>query len=307
MPAGKAAVTGGVSWAMRLHFGVSIRSLRRYAKPRVAILKREDAKKLRHSLRSAFQIYMIDCATPAPTGTQRRKELRKIRAAARRLAAHPNWRAADGLLKALDTPDLDARIVAYKVLTAKGYTPFQFKRTLRHWTITSSAESSDIAAANELAQPRHPGARARGRSVPGPRVGSSRRVFDPNLDGGDRANGGVGVGRRCRQCEKMPVCRMAQCNASATRSRAAAAWACRRYRSVGQALEKSGTRARQRDLSAKSATFNDGVAYAGSQSRSGRVPRGYRPAHAGTVARGRSRPCEGSGFKASRRNTRRRS
>jgi hypothetical protein len=117
----------------------------------VAILKREDAKKLRHSLRSAFQIYMIDCATPAPTGTQRRKELRKIRAAARRLAAHPNWRAADGLLKALDTPDLDARIVAYKVLTAKGYTPFQFKRTLRHWTITSSAESSDIAAANELA------------------------------------------------------------------------------------------------------------------------------------------------------------
>ena len=151
MPAGKAARSGGFAKATRLHFGISIRSLRRYAKKRVAIPGRADAKELRQGLRFAFRIYMIDCASPAPTGTQRRKSLRNITAAAARLISRPNRRTADDLLTALDTPDLDARKVAYSALTAKGYEPLEFKRRLRHWRIAPSTNSSATGAANELA------------------------------------------------------------------------------------------------------------------------------------------------------------
>jgi hypothetical protein len=106
MPAGKATVSGGVTGGACLHFGLNVRSMRRYAKPRVAALSVAQLKKYRRDLRCAFRIYAIDCVNPAPTGTVRRKALRKIRAAAVGLVLMPNYATADELMTALDTPDL---------------------------------------------------------------------------------------------------------------------------------------------------------------------------------------------------------
>ena len=135
MPAGKAAVTGGLAWAKRrtLHFGVSVRSMRRYSKPKTLALTRDDIKECRRELRFTFKIYSIDCARVAPTATERRKALNRIKATARRLRDDKSWSLAGELLTALDTPDLDARKSAYRQLSAKGYQPLQFKKTLRDW------------------------------------------------------------------------------------------------------------------------------------------------------------------------------
>jgi hypothetical protein len=55
-------------------------------------------------------------------------------------------------LTALDTPDLDARKLAYGQLTARGHTPLQLKRTLRHWpTAPRFPESGAVEAASDLA------------------------------------------------------------------------------------------------------------------------------------------------------------
>jgi hypothetical protein len=151
VPAGKATVSGGVAWGKRLHFGLNMRSMRRYAKPTVAALSLAELTKYRRDLRWAFRIYAIDCVNLAPTGTVRRKGLRKIGAAAARLVLTPNHATADELLTALDTPDLDARRLAYTAMTTKGHEPVQVKRRLRHWTIASSVDDVAIAAARELA------------------------------------------------------------------------------------------------------------------------------------------------------------
>jgi hypothetical protein len=118
-----------------LHFGVNARSMRRYAKLKVPALSIADLQQCRDHIRFAFEIYRIDCATAAPTMTERRKALAKIKNAAGWLAAHRGRLAAWDLLTVLDTPDLDARRLVYSHLTAKGHNPLQFKKALRHWPI----------------------------------------------------------------------------------------------------------------------------------------------------------------------------
>lgn len=150
MPAGKADISGGVAEAKRLHFGVSIRSLRRYKKPRVAILSRAEVRKLRRDLRFTFRIYAIACATVAPTATERRKALNKIQTSAARLVSMPNPSTANDFLTALETRDFHARNLAYRALTARGQKPFQIKKRIRHWTIASSVDLIVIGAAKVL-------------------------------------------------------------------------------------------------------------------------------------------------------------
>jgi len=130
MPAGKAAVAGGTLLILPLPYGVNIRSMRRHSKPNAQTLSVSELKNYRKALRFAFKIYRIDCARPAPTGTERQKTLGAIKSAARRFAdsGKPLW--ADRLLTALDTPDLDARRLAYRALQAKGYPPIEVKRML---------------------------------------------------------------------------------------------------------------------------------------------------------------------------------
>jgi hypothetical protein len=126
--------------------------MRRYAKRGVAALTVAELKQCRRDLRFAFKIYRIDCASAAPTGTERRKALTRIKNAAERLAAYQNPSAADDLLTALDTPDLDARKLAYIQLRAKGHKALQFKKALRHWPKAPRfPESGAFAAARELA------------------------------------------------------------------------------------------------------------------------------------------------------------
>jgi hypothetical protein len=145
-------------WATRatlqgtLPFGVSVRSMRRYAKPKIAALSVADLKKYRRNLRFAFNSYAIDCAGVAPTATERRKPLARIKSAAEHFAAYLSPSAADDLLTALDTPDLDARTLAYKQLRAKGHRALQFKNALRHWPKAPRLpEIEAFAAARDLA------------------------------------------------------------------------------------------------------------------------------------------------------------
>lgn len=153
MPAGKAAVTGGLAWAKRrtLHFGVSVRSMRRYSKPTTPTLTGDGLKECREALRFIFKIYNIDCANIAPTGTERRKALNKIKITARRLSDDKSWTSAGELLTALDTPDLDARKLVYRQLSAKGHDPLQFKKMLRNWRILSPFADDWLPVLIELA------------------------------------------------------------------------------------------------------------------------------------------------------------
>lgn len=151
MPAGKAGVTGGVAWAKRVHFGVNVRSMRRYAKPRTPALTVAELREHRRALRFTFKIYSIDCANQAPTATERRNALTKIKTPARRLADERSWSSADTLLTTLDTADLDARRLVYRQLTKKGLDPLQFKKTLRNWHILSSFPEDCLPVVDELA------------------------------------------------------------------------------------------------------------------------------------------------------------
>jgi len=135
--AGKIAVRGGVAPQPYVHFGISIRALRRYKMRRTAIPDCTEVKKLRIKLRSAFRRYMIDCATIAPTATERRKALARIKTSAARLASIPNRPNAWVLLDALDTPDLGARHLVYRALRTRAG---PFKRSLRNWRIASPAD-----------------------------------------------------------------------------------------------------------------------------------------------------------------------
>jgi hypothetical protein len=150
MPAGKIALSGGVGPRPYVHFGINIRSLRRYAKPRVAIPGRREAEQLRRYLRDTFEIYALDCATAAPTGTERRTALRGIRNSADLLISMPNLRNAYALLDALETHDYDALNLAYGALRTGGYKPHWLKRRLRHWQILSSVDREAIAAAAKV-------------------------------------------------------------------------------------------------------------------------------------------------------------
>jgi hypothetical protein len=111
-----------------------------------------DLRQCRDGIRRALKIYRIDCASTAPTMTERRKAIARIKNAAGRLATNKSRSAAWDLLTALDTPDLDARKLAYGQLTARGHTPLPLKRTLRHWpTAARLPESGAVAAASDLA------------------------------------------------------------------------------------------------------------------------------------------------------------
>ena len=155
MPSGKAEVRSGVApWNadLRLHYGVNISSLRPYVKrgrkpPAIA-----DMRQLRAVLRRAFKIYLIARVNPSPTGTERRQTLKNIALAANKLVTAQDSRAAYYLLDALETPDLDARNLAYKQLRSAGYHFALLKRRLRHWTIHAAPDHVALAAAKELSK-----------------------------------------------------------------------------------------------------------------------------------------------------------
>lgn len=146
--AGKIAISGGVGLRPYVPCGVSIRLLRRYAKPRVAIPSCQEAKRLGENLRSIFKTYALDCANPAPTATDRRKTLGRVKNSAAHLIAAPSRRNAYALLDALETRDYDALGMAYRALTANGHEPQRLKRRLRHWgDIIVPVDSQPITAA----------------------------------------------------------------------------------------------------------------------------------------------------------------
>jgi hypothetical protein len=150
MPAGKIAVSGGVGSLSYIPYGVSVRSLRRHARPRVAIPSCHEVQRLRRYLRDTFKIYALDRATQAPTATERRRTLVKIKTSAARLVSIPNRPNAYALLDALETRDYDALNLAYGALTAKGHNPMLFKRRLRHWGLDPFHDQAAISAAHEL-------------------------------------------------------------------------------------------------------------------------------------------------------------
>jgi len=137
MPAGKIPISDGVGLRAYVPYGISISSSLRYAKQGSEIPDCAEIERLRRRLRSAFRRYVIDCGTIAPTATERRKVLRKIKALATRLAASPNRPNAWALLDALETPDLGARKLAYQALSTRAGL---FKGSLRNWRIASPAD-----------------------------------------------------------------------------------------------------------------------------------------------------------------------
>jgi hypothetical protein len=155
MPAGKIAVSGGVGPLSYVPYGVSVRSLRRYARPRAGPPSCQEVQTLRRYLRDTFKIYTLDCATLAPTATERGKALGRIKNSAALLIARPNLPNAYALLAALETRDYDALNFAYSALTRKGHDPQRVKKKLRHAFLSGGDRAGDrkaiAAAAKELA------------------------------------------------------------------------------------------------------------------------------------------------------------
>jgi hypothetical protein len=148
MPAGKIAVGGGVGYWPYLSYGISIRSMRRYAKPRVRPLDCQEIQHRRRYLRDTFKTYIFDCSNAAPTATERRKTLGRIKNSAALLIAEQNNRNASALLAALESRDSDALGMAYRALTASGHGPFWLlKRRLRHWSIIPPIDREAVVAA----------------------------------------------------------------------------------------------------------------------------------------------------------------
>ena len=134
MPAGKIPLSSGVGSSQYLPYGVSLRSLQPYAPRRVPISCQE-AQRLRRYLRDAFKIYAIERINTAPTATERRKTLSRIKTSALCLIEKDNLPSAYALLAALKSRDYDALRLAYRAITAKGHMPFhQIKRRLPLWT-----------------------------------------------------------------------------------------------------------------------------------------------------------------------------
>ncbi len=152
MPAGKAAVSGGVAFVGKLPVAINIRSMRCYAKRGNPPLTVAVLKECRGEVRAAFKIYRIACKTPNVTATERRKALGKIRTAAQRFAESPSSLWANRLWEALDSKDLEARKAAYGVLNMKGFNPILLKRVLTDVFLKRHAPPADCKlAARELA------------------------------------------------------------------------------------------------------------------------------------------------------------
>ncbi len=157
MPAGKVGVSGRAAFARRasLHYGVNIRSVRQYKKSNVANIAAADIKRLRRDLRLLFTIYDIDCATAAPTVTERRKTLKKIKTSATRLVESGNpkqsWKWAGKLLEALNSSDRNTVALVYKQFSASGREIIQFKKLLLNQSVKSELPDHCLKTAKELA------------------------------------------------------------------------------------------------------------------------------------------------------------
>jgi hypothetical protein len=154
MPAGKLTASRGVGSLSYLPYGINIRSMSRpYKKPGVKALDCQEIQDCRRYLRDAFKMYALDYVQLAPTATERRKTLGRIKNSAERLILIPNLPNAYALLSAMESRDYDALQLAYGALTAKGDMPFhQIKRRLLHWSYLSSVDrEAIIAAARTLA------------------------------------------------------------------------------------------------------------------------------------------------------------
>ncbi len=153
MPAGKVAVTGGMAWVPRNpHFGISIRSMRRYAKRSTPALSLDDMKDCRSKLRKAFRRYIIDCSNVALTATEQRKEVNLIKSTARRFLKNRTWELSEELNTTLNTCCGNVRTLVSNELKSKGHNPVQFKYELVHWRGVSTPFPKDcLPALIELA------------------------------------------------------------------------------------------------------------------------------------------------------------
>jgi hypothetical protein len=236
--AGKIAISGGVGLRPYVPCGVSIRLLRRYAKPRVAIPSCQEAKRLGENLRSIFKTYALDCANPAPTATDRRKTLGRVKSS--HLIAAPSRRNAYALLDALETRDYDALGTAYQALTANGHEPQRLKRRLRHWGYhRARRQPGNHSGGVRAGQSQRRGAGPHEREgsvlrVPRPSAGAPGSRFGSCLGKSDRQNGGTlfELQRRAGG-EKEPVRRLALRNACAYGASPAVTLERYRYSSAG--------------------------------------------------------------------------
>lgn len=171
MPAGKLALRGGVGFRPHVPDGISIRSLQRYAKPRAKITDPREVEKLENDLCFAFRRYITYRAAIAPTATERRKMLTRIKTSATRLVSARNRPNAWGLLDALDAPDHGTRDLVYRVLRTN---PLLFKQRLRHWASASAGDPLAMAVTIETAN------RLAGLDIEG-LVPESGRFPDPAL------------------------------------------------------------------------------------------------------------------------------
>src|SRR3974390_232126 len=105
MPAGKPAVLGGGGLVGAWAYAINLRLMGSRAKRGTPALTADELKKCRKALRSALQIYRIDCANPQPTATDRRKVLIKIKTVAQRFVDTLRGSWADKLLTYLDDAD----------------------------------------------------------------------------------------------------------------------------------------------------------------------------------------------------------
>ena len=212
MPAGKLALRGGVGFRPHVPDGISIRSLQRYAKPRAKITDPREVEKLENDLCFAFRRYITYRAAIAPTATERRKMLTRIKTSATRLVSARNRPNAWGLLDALDAPDHGTRDLVYLLRT----NPLLFKQRLRHWASASAGDPLAIAVtietANRLAGLDIEGLVPESGRIPGSCLGEFDEVFDPSLEKSDWQIGAAYQGRRYR-CEKEPFRGLARRNA----------------------------------------------------------------------------------------------
>jgi hypothetical protein len=104
VPAGRLGAVADPVWRGWLHFGVSVRSLKRYRSKSTAKGRPNAAaiRQWRPRLRDAFRRYRVDCGTCQPTATELRKSVSGIVKAAQRFVASPTWELADELLTRLE-------------------------------------------------------------------------------------------------------------------------------------------------------------------------------------------------------------
>lgn len=202
MPAGKIPVTSGMAWVSRHpHFGISIRSMRCYAKRSTPALSVNDLEECRKKLRKAFRRYIIDCSNVALTATEQRKKLNQIKSIARRFLKNQTWDLSQDLLTALNTRSGGVRTLVFNELKRMGHDPVRFHYEFVHWTGVFTPFPKDcVPALTELAALDVEGLVPEGGRFPDPALANLVAQLVPiwkKVTG--RTAGRISVGPDCEQ------------------------------------------------------------------------------------------------------------